>query len=520
MITISDGILTIPEGERFVGFSGDNLHAQKKFFIPACTQSGWLYRLYLTFDDGRHNFFTLTPDVGDKGTWLTWDIREDHILKNGIVKAQIKAFSSDEEVYHTTSDVFIAGKTTEEDEEFKNSNSEFLYFEKTLNELYGKMESASAKMPYVGANGNWYTYDADKEAYFDSGVSAEVALGDMVISPEHLDREYWQMLNRNPVHGYDYLDSIIDESDCTKTIYRVELSGLSPIKAVVGEGSFAAIVRGDQSGLYLFNITTGKGWLYEKGSSELAEVLNESEAELELLNGSVTPEHLDREYWQMLNRNPVHGYDYLDSIIDESDCTKAIYRVEFSGLSPIKSVVGEGSFAAIVRGDQSGLYLFNITTGKGWIYEKGSSELTDVKVALDGSLEIADGSITPEKLDRAYTVPFVIVNIAESDVDITLENRTEFRIEGYPQSLSLAFNSVSEDFESVLAFKSGTNATVLTCPSSVKWSGDDVETITQTQNGTSVTYNCLVPRVMKNYNVVFWYDGTCVNAAVRGVKNE
>ena len=414
MITISDGILTIPEGERFVGFSGDNLHAQKKFFIPACTQSGWLYRLYLTFDDGRHNFFTLTPDVGDKGTWLTWDIREDHILKNGIVKAQIKAFSSDKEVYHTTSDVFIAGKTTEEDEEFKNSNSEFLYFEKTLNELYGKMESASAKMPYVGANGNWYTYDADKEAYFDSGVSAEVALGDMVISPEHLDREYWQMLNRNPVHGYDY----------------------------------------------------------------------------------------------------------LDSIIDESDCTKAIYRVEFSGLSPIKAVVGEGSFAAIVRGDQSGLYLFNITTGKGWTYEKGSSELTAVKVALDGSLEIADGSITPEKLDRAYTVPFVIVNIAESDVDITLENRTEFRVVGYPQSLSLAFDSVSEDFEGVLAFKSGTNATVLTCPSSVKWSGDDVETITQTQNETSVTYNCLVPRVMKNYNVVFWYDGTCVNAAVRGVKNE
>ena len=27
-------------------------------------------------------------------------------------------------------------------------------------------------------------------------------------------------------------------------------------------------------------------------------------------------------------------------------------------------------------------------------------------------------------------------------------------------------------------------------------------------------------QVMKNYNVVFWYDGTCLNASVRGVKSE
>ncbi len=519
MITIQDGIFTIPEGERFVGFAGDNLHTQKKFFIPDCTQRGWLYRLYLTFDDGRHNFFTLTPSVGSEGTWLTWDITEDHILKSGIVKAQIKAFSSDKEVYHTTSDVFIAGKATEEDEEFKNSNSEFLHFERTLNDLYGKMENASAKMPYVGTNGNWYTYDAYKEAYFDSGVSAEVALDDMVISPDKLDRAYWQMEARNPVIGFDYLDNLIDESVSDSTVYRVEFSQLSPVKSVVGEGSFIAIVRGDKSGLFLFNIYNGDGWTYEKESNEILPI--RSEAEIGIETGEITPEHLDRAYWQMEARNPVMGFDYFDNLIDESVSDSTIYRVEFSQLSPVKSVVGEGSFMAVVRGDKSGLYLFNIFNGDGWIYEKGSNVLSRCNaVSDDGNCEIADGSITPEKLDREYTVPFVISRIAESDVDIIVADRTEYRIEGYPQSISIGFESVSDNFEGVLVFRSGDNATALTCPSAVKWSGDDVASVTKTQNGMVITYNCLVPQVKKNYNVVFWYDGTCVNAAVRGVKSD
>lgn len=191
MITILDGILTIPEDERFVGFSGDNLHTQKKFLIRSAPQSGWIYRLYLTFDDGRHNFFILPATVSSEGTSLTWDIEEGHIFKSGIVEAQIKAFSEDEEVYHTTSDVFIAGESTEEDEEFKNSNSEFLNYEKTLNELYTKMQNASAKMPYVGENGNWYIYDIADDSYIDSGISSVAAVKNGSITPEKLSQQYW-----------------------------------------------------------------------------------------------------------------------------------------------------------------------------------------------------------------------------------------------------------------------------------------------------------------------------------------
>ena len=214
------------------------------------------------------------------------------------------------------------------------------------------------------------------------------------------------------------------------------------------------------------------------------------------------------------------GYDYFDAILDEEDSGNTVYRVEFSGLSPIKSVVGNGSFAAMVRGDKSGLFLFNITTGEGWIYEKDSGELIPAVTSTDGTFEIADGSVTPAKLDREYTVPFVIAKIMESDVNVTLRDRTEYRIEGYAQSISINVNSVSEDYEGVLVFKSGSSATALNCPSAVKWSGDDVAGVVKTQNGVTVTYNCLVPQANKNYNVIFWYDGICVNAAVRGVKSE
>ncbi len=412
MITISDGILTIPESERFLGFTGDNLHTQKKFFIRDNTQSGWLYRLYLTFDDGRHNFFLLPSTVSGEGTWLTWDIEESHILLSGLVKAQIKAFSNENEVYHTTSDVFMIGKACEEDEEFKNSNSEFLHFEKTLNELYDKMENASAKMPYVGTNGNWFTYDTDNEAYVDSGVSVSAGITE----------------------------------------------------------------------------------------------------------GSVTPEMLDREYWRKIKRTTVVGYDYFDSMIAESFAEDTIYRVGFSGLSPVKAVVGEGSFVALVSSAYSCLLLLNITNGERWIYQKGSSSIISCE---NNDVDIAAGTITPEMLDRKYSVAVTNVKVMASNPVITIDTLTEYRVTEYAQSLTVKLpESIADDFECSVVFRSSSTATALTCPSSVKWSGDDVASITTTENEASVTYNCLVPQVNKTYNVIFWYDGFNVNAVARGVSNE
>jgi len=301
MITISDGILTIPEGERFVGFSGDNLHTQKKFFIRSSTQSGWLYRLYLTFDDGRHNFFVLPSTITSEGTFLTWNVEESHIFKSGIIKAQIKAFSADKEVYHTTSDVFFAGETSEEDKEFKNSNSEFLHFEETLNELYGKVEKASAKMPYVGTNGNWFTYDVQKGIYVDSGISSLVALGDGTIPPAKLDRSYWEKkINVEQITGAEALLKAIGCSNDGGSIALVNLKIYVASYDTTINGLCYAIGVKFPTGetIYIINLTDGSKWKinrYYEGDG-IVHVYRFEYIRLGVPDGTITPLKLDRTY--------------------------------------------------------------------------------------------------------------------------------------------------------------------------------------------------------------------------------
>ena len=276
MITISDGILNIPECERFVGFTGDNNHTQKKFFIRNNPESGWIYRLYLTFDDGRQNFFTLPATTVEGGTILEWNIQEDHLFKSGLVRAQIKAFSEDNEVYHTTSDVFVAGKTAEEDEYFKNSNSEFLAYEKILNDLYRKMKNASAKMPYVGENGNWFFYDVNSDSYKDSGVSSSAGVADNTVTPEKLDRKYYERCVT------EYGETVNSFAQLFEKVGRINRGGkLGFIKLDVSDndndsvlnygyisGDFMAVGTPTNSDICLINLRSGENWTVTKNDEE------------------------------------------------------------------------------------------------------------------------------------------------------------------------------------------------------------------------------------------------------------
>lgn len=136
MIEISFGKMIIPENERFIGFAGDNLHSSKTFLLKNVSETDCIYRLYLTFDDGNTNYFALDSKVENGSTYLQWTVSEDHIIKSGIVKAQIKAFYNDDRIYHTTHDYFIVAPSTECDSDFsEKENSEFLDYEKRLNDI-------------------------------------------------------------------------------------------------------------------------------------------------------------------------------------------------------------------------------------------------------------------------------------------------------------------------------------------------------------------------------------------------
>lgn len=149
MIIINSGKMIIPENERFVGFTGDNLHSVKQFLVKDKADKNCIYRLYLKFDDGTTNYLVLDSLVENSSTLLTWNVQTEHLFKSGIVNAQIKAFLENGEIFHTTWDCFTVGESAESDEPFKETeNAEFLRYEKELNEILQRIETGE----YVPVN--------------------------------------------------------------------------------------------------------------------------------------------------------------------------------------------------------------------------------------------------------------------------------------------------------------------------------------------------------------------------------
>ncbi len=179
MITILNGKLTIPESERFIGFAGDNLRRTIEFLLSGVQNADRIYRIYLTFDDGTVNYFVLPSKVTEDGVVLTWQVLKEHIFMSGWVDVQIKAFSDNGVVWHTTTDKFFVGDSAEFSESIKTQNTEFLQYEERLNELSKEVADICVLMPFVGDNGNWYIYDAQKREYIDSGKPSVIKVDNL-----------------------------------------------------------------------------------------------------------------------------------------------------------------------------------------------------------------------------------------------------------------------------------------------------------------------------------------------------
>lgn len=293
MITIQNGKLTIPENERFIGFAGDNLRRKIEFSVQGESTPCELYRIYLTFDDGTANYFTLESVECDGTTTLVWDVLDEHIFKSGLVKVQIKAFSQNNIIWHTNEEYFVVGESSECDDFFKNKeNSEFLRYEQMLNTLKDEIEAERVMLPYIGENGNWYLYDAESDEYIDSGKKSMGEIEDYSITPEKLSKNYVEYSTAE-IRTYGDLDAIIGLQQ-DDTLFRVEVSGLCAFRSTLGEGYFTAVADSNRRELTLKNHSTGGEWLYREFSEELiplvasSQILDNHIAEVNEKGGIVT----------------------------------------------------------------------------------------------------------------------------------------------------------------------------------------------------------------------------------------
>ena len=98
----------------------------------------------------------------------------------------------------------------------------------------------------------------------------------------------------------------------------------------------------------------------------------------------------------------------------------------------------------------------------------------------------------------------VIVNISSGD-SITLENNKIYN-GGELSSLTIALPSSADNtFLSEIDFSSGTTATTLTYPNTIKWLGDDIAS------------NVFTPVASKRYTVIFYYDGVNYVGVTKGI---
>ena len=187
MITIQSGKMIIPEEERFVGFAGDDQSSTKQFILPQTriTDVNATVTLYLRFDDDSVTSAPLTISIVDSDTILTWNIRSQHLLRPGIVMAQIKVTAGNGTVTHYSWDYFVVGASAE----FAGDGSEIDMLSRTEFEerLVQTVRDARATAPYIGADGYWYVYSSAAGAYVRSysanNVTVDSAVSDSSANP-------------------------------------------------------------------------------------------------------------------------------------------------------------------------------------------------------------------------------------------------------------------------------------------------------------------------------------------------
>ena len=213
MITIQSGKMIIPEEERFVGFAGDNHSSTKQFFLSGGADGESSYTLYLKFDDGRVTSAPLTAAAGDDGLVLTWDVSSLHLLKAGVVMAQLRIAGSDGVVSHTGWDYFVVASAAELADD--GSEVDILHRAEFEERMAQAVRDARAIAPYIGQDGYWYVYSPVQDEYVRSFSANNIVVDDAVSAD-----------SANPVENRA-VKAYVDAADSAKVDKTTKIAGIA-----------------------------------------------------------------------------------------------------------------------------------------------------------------------------------------------------------------------------------------------------------------------------------------------------
>ena len=193
-------------------------------------------------------------------------------------------------------------------------------------------------------------------------LKAAVKLGSL--TPDYFDRSYLEWRGRTTVNTFADLDEIIESDTSLNTAFTVMFTGLSPIKSLVGDGTFFALKSNTSESLLLTNVDNGEAWSYVKGSNEPTKVGSDDEG----------------EYWEYTKYSFVEAPSSILNMLTE----KQIMRVKALNGSDLYYQFGDNEAIAIKTADS--YLLFDLTNGKRYKFDPMGG-LEEIKRITDGDID-------------------------------------------------------------------------------------------------------------------------------------
>lgn len=223
MITVNGRELTVPIGERHIGFENDNLTETRRFVLTDERLFSFSFKLDIR-SNNKVGIVDLEKEVLSDRIILTWQVRREHICSNTVF-VQLRAFSSDDEVWHSEQTDFVCGRSINATQYFPPElPSEFEQMEQRVtqakNEAVEASENASGYALSAETAASEATKAADRIEQAVSGISGisfeippatKTTLGGVIVG-ENLD------ITSDGRLSVETTDDPYDETDNTKPI--------------------------------------------------------------------------------------------------------------------------------------------------------------------------------------------------------------------------------------------------------------------------------------------------------------